>query len=354
MADLNIQMKQRNGAIWDNLFPKTKAELVQESTSKRFVSDTEKNTWNEKQDALGFTPVPNTRKVAGKELSADITLAKGDVGLGNVDNKSSATIRSEITFSNVTSALGFTPLNAAIKGAKNGIAELDANGRVPANQLPSYVDDVLEFDTFASLPATGETDKIYIAMDTNKIYRWGGTSYIEISASLALGETSSTAYRGDRGKIAYDHSQTAHAPSNAQKNSDITKAEIEAKLTGVITSHTHTGLMPADHGANHITGGSDVIPDAIAGSKSGLMSAADKAKLDGIANNANNYIHPTSAGNKHIPSGGAAGQVLRYGGASGTAAWANLIPQDVGAVRISVGQTAPQYPESGDFWYEVV
>ena len=171
MADLNIQMKQRNGAIWDNLFPKTKAELVQESTSKRFVSDTEKNTWNEKQDALGFTPVPNTRKVAGKELSADITLAKGDVGLGNVDNKSSATIRSEITFSNVTSALGFTPLNAAIKGAKNGIAELDANGRVPANQLPSYVDDVLEFDTFASLPATGETDKIYIAMDTNKIYR---------------------------------------------------------------------------------------------------------------------------------------------------------------------------------------
>ena len=59
------------------------------------------------------------------------------------------------------------------------------------------------------------------------------------SSNLALGETSSTAYRGDRGKTAYDHSQVAHAPSNAQKNSDITKAEIEAKLTGAITSHTH-------------------------------------------------------------------------------------------------------------------
>ena len=56
---------------------------------------------------------------------------------------------------------------------------------------------------------------------------------------LALGEASTNAYRGDRGKTAYDHSQLAHAPSTAQKNSDITKAEIEAKLTGQITTHTH-------------------------------------------------------------------------------------------------------------------
>lgn len=53
---------------------------------------------------------------------------------------------------------------------------------------------------------------------TNKTYRWSGTALVEISASLALGETEATAYRGDRGKIAYDHSQTTHAPSNAQKN----------------------------------------------------------------------------------------------------------------------------------------
>jgi len=57
---------------------------------------------------------------------------------------------------------------------------------------------------------------------------------------LTLGETSTTAYRGDYGKTAYDHSQSAHAPINAQKNSDITKAEIEAKLTGPITTHTHS------------------------------------------------------------------------------------------------------------------
>ena len=58
-------------------------------------------------------------------------------------------------------------------------------------------------------------------------------------SNLSLGETSSTAYRGDRGKIAYDHSQVTHAPITAQKNSDILKSEIESKLVGTITSHSH-------------------------------------------------------------------------------------------------------------------
>lgn len=130
-------------------------------------------------------------------------------------------------------------VNANLKGAVNGVAELDAAGKVPASQLPSYVDDVLEYDNQAEFPTTGETGKIYVAKDTNKTYRWSGSGYVEISASLALGTTSSTAFRGDYGQIAYTHSQSAHAPSDAQKNSDITKAEIEAKLTGTITTHSH-------------------------------------------------------------------------------------------------------------------
>jgi len=120
--------------------------------------------------------------------------------------------------------------------------------------------DVLKYANQAAFPSTGETGKIYIAIDTNKTYRWGGTGYVEISASLALGETSSTAYRGDRGKTAYDHSQSAHASANAQKNSDITKAEIEAKLTGEISSHSYASGTPSAHAATHITGGADVIP----------------------------------------------------------------------------------------------
>ncbi len=92
------------------------------------------------------------------------------------------------------------------------------------------------------------------------------------------------------------HVGSAHAPSNAQKNSDITKAEIEAKLTGTITTHTHSGLMPADHATNHITGGSDIIPNAVASGNSGLMSGADKTKLNGIATSANLYVHPSDGG----------------------------------------------------------
>jgi len=105
------------------------------------------------------------------------------------------------------------------KGANNGVAELDSTGKVPSSQLPSFVDDVLEYSSQSQFPTTGESGKIYIAQDTNKTYRWSGTAYIEISQSLALGETSSTAYRGDRGKIAYTHSQTTSGnPHNVTKS----------------------------------------------------------------------------------------------------------------------------------------
>lgn len=126
----------------------------------------------------------------------------------------------------------------ATKGAK--FAELGEDNLILSYQLPSYVDDVLEFATLANFPTTGESGKIYVAINTNLTYRWTGTAYVEISKSIALGTTSSTAYRGDHGLAAYTHATSTHAPTNAQKNSDITKAEIEAKLTGNITTHTHS------------------------------------------------------------------------------------------------------------------
>ncbi len=112
------------------------------------------------------------------------------VGLGNVDNTNDAN----------------KPISTATQAALASKADLVA-GKVPASQLPSYVDDVEEYATLAGFPATGETGKIYVDLSTGRIYRWSGSTYAEISASLALGETSSTAYRGDRGKAAFDHSQ---------------------------------------------------------------------------------------------------------------------------------------------------
>lgn len=67
------------------------------------------------------------------------------------------------------------------KGVANGVATLDSNGLIPASQLPSYVDDVLEYANASSFPATGETGKIYVALDTNKSYRWSGSTYVELS-----------------------------------------------------------------------------------------------------------------------------------------------------------------------------
>ena len=130
----------------------------------------------------------------------DVTITKANVGLGNVTNDAQVK-RSEM-------------------GVANGVATLDSDGKVPASQLPSYVDDVLEYDNKAVFPATGESDKIYVAKDTNLTYRWSGSAYVEISVSLALGETSSTAYSGDKGKALAERMTTAET-NIASNDSDI-------------------------------------------------------------------------------------------------------------------------------------
>jgi hypothetical protein len=92
------------------------------------------------------------------------------------------------------------------KGQPGGLAELDETGRVPAGQLPGFVDDVINVDTYNDLPNPGEDSKIYITIDTNLQYRWGGKSYVPLGSSLALGTTSQTAGRGDWTQAAYNHS----------------------------------------------------------------------------------------------------------------------------------------------------
>lgn len=112
----------------------------------------------------------------------------------------------------------------------NGIAGLGDDGKIAAAQLPSYVDDVVEGyyheGAFYSDPAhreqiTPESGKVYMDAETNITYRWSGHSYAPIGSDLALGETQSTAYRGDRGKIAYDHSMTKAGNPHGTKAADI-------------------------------------------------------------------------------------------------------------------------------------
>jgi hypothetical protein len=104
-------------------------------------------------------------------------------------------------------------------GQANGVATLDGDGKVLSTQLPSFVDDVLEYANEAAFPATGEGGKIYVALDNNKTFRWSGSTYIEISKSLAIGIIAGTAFEGNRGKALEDALATAQA--------DITNLENE-------------------------------------------------------------------------------------------------------------------------------
>lgn len=190
------------------------------------------------------------------------SVTKAQVGLGNVENKSSTTIRGEITKSNVTTALGYTPLNQSLKGSASGLAELDSNGKVPSSQLPSFVDDVVEGylsggkfykESAHTTEISGESGKIYIDLPTGKTYRWSGSAFVVISETLALGETSSTAYRGDRGKTAYDHSQSTHA------RTDATKVEASSTNGNIKINGTETAVYTHPSGTNpHGTTKSDV------------------------------------------------------------------------------------------------
>ena len=181
-----------------------------------YSGDKVKNIKLEKGNiATDWTPAPEDKQDRLQNIS-------GNIGIGKTDY--SATEKLDVN-GNVKATGYKTPTGTANQGLKANGDVFDLNtkadlvgGKVPSSQLPSYVDDVLEFANLASFPATGESGKIYIAIDTNLTYRWGGSSYVVMSSSLALGETPSTAYRGDRGKTAYDHSQeTTGNPHNTTK-----------------------------------------------------------------------------------------------------------------------------------------
>lgn len=120
------------------------------------------------------------------------------------------------------------------------------SGVIPAANLPGYVDDVIEgyyssskfyktknSDSTYGTEIAGEAGKIYTDLNTNKIYRWSGSAFAVISDTIALGETSSTAYRGDRGKVAYDHSQETGNPHGTTK-SDLGLGSVENKSSATI------------------------------------------------------------------------------------------------------------------------
>ncbi len=173
-----------------------------------------------------------------------------------------------------------TFIAATEKGANSGVATLGADGKVPASQLPSFVDDVIEAANFAALPETGEAGKIYVTLDNGKTYRWGGTTYVEISAGLALGETQGTAYEGSKGKANAD-AIAAHTGNSDIHVTTSDKAAWNAKYdkpgTGIpstdMSADVQASLALADSAIQEhqdISGKADKVASATNGNFAGL------------------------------------------------------------------------------------
>lgn len=208
-------------------------------------------------------------------------------------------------------------------GVASGIATLGSDGKVPSAQLPSFVDDVIDSYVVAGATAlsagwlsatsggsalTPETGKIYVVLSEgdyqNKTYRWSGTTYVEISQSLALGETSSTAYRGDRGKAAYDHSQdssrlTTATASGLYKVASTAEGHI-ASLTTVVKSDL-TGLGVED-ASNKVTA-FQTTPDDTHYPSEKLVKDSLDTKADKVASATNGHLAGLDANGNLTDSG---------------------------------------------------
>ena len=304
-VDLNIVKEQIQAVIVQDINSSATDKVVSQSVVKASIEKVLKSlsesevklegkikTVSDKVNTLETTTIPEIKAytVNGKAISTNPSLVKADVGLGKVDNTSdlekpisTATQKALDKVANDLTAhtskkdnphsvtkeqvgLGNLTNDAQVKrsemGVASGVATLGEDGKIPSTQLPSFVDDVLEFDNKTAFPETGEAGKIYVAKDSNLTYRWSGSRYVEISASLALGETASTAYSGEKGKATTDkvnahvgnkenpHGVTktqvglGNVDNTADANKPVSTAQREAidavkqELTGKITAET--------------------------------------------------------------------------------------------------------------------
>lgn len=159
-------------------------------------------------DNTTYTITANDAKITLTPSNLGVAGTPTTVTINNVGHASTADSATKATKDSDGNAINTTYLKASLKGAKNGLATLDANGQVPAAQLPSYVDDVIEGYYYNSAfykeaahtnKITGESGKIYVDLSTEVTYRWSGSKFVEISKSLAVGTTSGTAYDGAKG-----------------------------------------------------------------------------------------------------------------------------------------------------------
>ena len=234
------------------------------------IKDTDTNTWRPLGTGSSDACAGNDSRLSDARPASDVytwakasskpSYTKSEVGLGNVTNDAQVK-RTEM-------------------GAASGVATLGTDGKVPSSQLPSYVDDVLEYTKLSSFPSTGESGKIYVAQDTNKTYRWSGSAYVEISPSIVIGTTTGTAADG---KVVNDHINNTSNPHG------VTKAQVG--LGSVV--NTGDSATPVSGGTTKFTTGGAYTElakkvDKVSGKglSTNDYTTTEKDKLSGIASGA--------------------------------------------------------------------
>ena len=252
------------------LHPETEASIVQlDNTAAGMSATNAQDAFKEVMDILEevigggvVTGIKGENEVDYRKGQVNIT--KDNIGLGQVNNTSDANKpvstaqRAALDLkADKTELANYIPTSQ--KGTTNGVATLDSTGKIPSSQLPSYVDDVLEFDNRVAFPPTGEEGKIYVAKDTNKTYRWSGSDYAPVGSDLALGETSSTAYPGNKGKKNADDiaaiisgskkvgsATTADSATTAETATNATNSTNATNVTTTINGKNITDIFETD------------------------------------------------------------------------------------------------------------
>lgn len=202
--------------------------------------------------------------------TGQVTLTKANLGLGNVDDTSDmdkpVSTAQQAAIEDAIDGFSSTYIPASQKGTPNGVASLDSTGKVPAAQLPSYVDDVIEgtyvnattFHDTEGSPVTPESGKLYIDTTTDKEYRWSGTQFSSIRDGIALGETAETAYAGNKGKANADAIAALQAAQgNYQTKTDNSLPTTSKTVVGAIGEVKGT----ADSAASAAAANAEAIAD---------------------------------------------------------------------------------------------
>lgn len=215
------------------------------------------------------TELPASDVSEWAKASTKPSYTKSEVGLGNVTNDAQVK-RTEM-------------------GAASGVATLDSAGKIPSSQLPSYVDDVLEYDTKSDFPATGEAGKIYVDKSTNTTWRWSGSTYTQIKGDLVIGTTTGTAADGGVANTHYNNTSNPH---------NVTKAQVG--LGSVV--NTGDSATPVSGGTTKFTTGGAYTElakkvDKVDGKglSTNDYTTNEKNKLSGIESGAQVHKAPTAA-----------------------------------------------------------